>query len=214
MLLLEPSSENPLNMDAFSYYISQSDTFEQLVQKSIYGGCTISGVKFSTVLIPDERVQVEEMGDSSSTDWTADHHIRIEEPDSSSSSSGQSGNHSSLLQQRPSTPYNFASMSSASSSSHSVSTNMEGCSPLPTGLSASPHGSGSVDMSRSSSVVSNLAGMGENMSSDSLSGQQQGTARTVGIGMLSRKRGLEQTESSMELETLERNAAASVMHGR
>ena len=182
MLLLEPSSENPLNMDAFSYYISQSDTFEQLVQKSIYGGCTISGVKFSTVLIPDEKVQVEEMGDSSSssTDWTPDHHIRIEEPDSCSSSSGQSGNHSSLLQQRPSTPYNFASMSSASSSSRSVSTNMEGCSPLPTGLSASPHGSGSVEMSRNSSVVSNLAGMGESMSSDCLSGQQQGSTRGTG----------------------------------
>lgn len=50
MLLLEPSAENPLNMEAFSYYISQSDTFEQLAQKSILGGCTISGVKFQSVL--------------------------------------------------------------------------------------------------------------------------------------------------------------------
>lgn len=51
MLLLEPSAENPLNMDAYSYYISQSDTFEQLAQKSILGGCNISGVKFQSVCI-------------------------------------------------------------------------------------------------------------------------------------------------------------------
>eukprot|EP00598_Pedospumella_elongata_P000935 CAMPEP_0184975386 /NCGR_PEP_ID=MMETSP1098-20130426/6666_1 /TAXON_ID=89044 /ORGANISM="Spumella elongata, Strain CCAP 955/1" /LENGTH=160 /DNA_ID=CAMNT_0027498119 /DNA_START=53 /DNA_END=532 /DNA_ORIENTATION=+ len=45
MLMLEPSPENPLNMEAYSYFLSQSDTFDQLVQKSISGGCGISGVK-------------------------------------------------------------------------------------------------------------------------------------------------------------------------
>jgi len=50
MLLLEPSPENPLNMEAYSYFLSQSDTFDQLVQKSISGGCGISGVKFESVL--------------------------------------------------------------------------------------------------------------------------------------------------------------------
>lgn len=52
MLMLEPSPENPLNMEAYSYFLSQSDTFDQLVQKSISGGCGISGVKFESVLTP------------------------------------------------------------------------------------------------------------------------------------------------------------------
>ncbi len=55
MLMLEPSPENPLNMEAYSYFLSQSDTFDQLVQKSISGGCGISGVKFESVLSPSSQ---------------------------------------------------------------------------------------------------------------------------------------------------------------
>lgn len=53
--MLEPSPENPLNMEAYSYFLSQSDTFDQLVQKSISGGCGISGVKFESVLTPSSQ---------------------------------------------------------------------------------------------------------------------------------------------------------------
>jgi hypothetical protein len=55
MLLLEPSAENPLNMEAYSYYITQSDTFEQMVQRTIVGDCTIAGVKFSSVRLSERN---------------------------------------------------------------------------------------------------------------------------------------------------------------
>jgi hypothetical protein len=56
MVMLEPSSENPLNMEAYSYYMSNTrdKVFEQLVHKSIVGGCLISGIAFYSTCISME----------------------------------------------------------------------------------------------------------------------------------------------------------------
>jgi len=50
MLMLEPSCENPLNLEALSLYLSQPVQFEQQVQRSIQGG-NFCGVSFSNVLL-------------------------------------------------------------------------------------------------------------------------------------------------------------------
>lgn len=50
MLMLEPSAENPLNLDAYSYYISKPDDFDKHAQQSLHGGW-ICGVHFPSCLL-------------------------------------------------------------------------------------------------------------------------------------------------------------------
>jgi hypothetical protein len=204
MLLIEPSAENPLNMDAYSYYISQSDTFEQLVQKTIIGGCTISGVKFASVQLqqaqlqaaaPGEACLLGALGRSGLVGASPEGGVRM-----SDVASGDHCSHSSSLTTssglpRAPTPYSFAQhMSAVDALSDSVSNSvtMEGCSPL--------------NISRAGSLSSNLAGM-----MDSTQAQNIPPARNIvapaSEGMR-RKRQFEHTESSMELETLCRQQEA------
>jgi len=51
MIMLEPSSENPLNIEAYSYYMSNFAMYEMHAQSSLAGGSIISGVKFTRCLM-------------------------------------------------------------------------------------------------------------------------------------------------------------------
>jgi len=51
MIMLEPSSENPLNIEAYSYYMSNFSQYEMHTQSSLQGGCIISGMKFTRCLM-------------------------------------------------------------------------------------------------------------------------------------------------------------------
>lgn len=54
MLMLEPSNENPLNLEAYSYYVSRNGQFDANCQLSIRGGW-ISGVLFPDISFPLEN---------------------------------------------------------------------------------------------------------------------------------------------------------------
>lgn len=45
MIMLEPSSENPLNLEACSYYCSNPTIFDQYSQRSLHG-CVINDIVF------------------------------------------------------------------------------------------------------------------------------------------------------------------------
>jgi hypothetical protein len=190
MLLIEPSAENPLNMDAYSYYISQSDTFEQLVQKSIAGGCTISGVKFASVRLQPAQLQTAAPGETSLFGALNRSGLVGASPERGVRMSGVAStdpsSHSSSLPRAP-TPYSFAphmSAIDALSDSVSNSVTMEGCSPL--------------NISRAGSLSSNLAEMMD-------SAQNAPPARNIVAALsegMRKKRQFEHTESSMELEAL------------
>jgi hypothetical protein len=57
MLMLEPSAENPLNIEASSYYLSKTDTFDKMAQQSLKGGW-ISGVHFPSVCLTFNEMAV------------------------------------------------------------------------------------------------------------------------------------------------------------
>lgn len=60
MIMLEPSAENPCNIEALSYYISDSEKFDKYVQQSIQGNCHISGIRFNSVLFDEMRIHTNE----------------------------------------------------------------------------------------------------------------------------------------------------------
>lgn len=51
MIMLEPSAENPSNIDALSYYISNGEEFDKCTQRSIQGNFNIAGIRFASVLL-------------------------------------------------------------------------------------------------------------------------------------------------------------------
>lgn len=180
-------------MDAYSYYLSQSDTFEQLVQKSIRGGCTISGVRFGSVIIeaaPPTQMQQELTG------------LPFGSPGRLIGHTGRGSDPSP----RPSTPFSFAQSTSA-----------EGLSDLdrPTGEVRTVAGaslgtamdeqdySPCVMEDQCSSVIDsaevglNVATLSNSVVNSAIS--SAGTALKGG-----KKRHFEHTESSMELDALSR----------
>jgi hypothetical protein len=48
--MLEPSPDNPMNIESYSYFISNREQFDSNVQKSITGDCVLSGIQFRSVL--------------------------------------------------------------------------------------------------------------------------------------------------------------------
>lgn len=73
MILLEPSAENPLNLDACSYYCSDPMSFDDHVQRT-FRGCHIEGVR----LISMRNVECQNCGSNCST-WKEDAAINYEE---------------------------------------------------------------------------------------------------------------------------------------
>ncbi len=51
--MLEPSAENPLNLEAYSYFVTQPAQFDLNAQKTVAGGCVINGIHFASVRIPN-----------------------------------------------------------------------------------------------------------------------------------------------------------------
>ena len=50
MIMLEPSLDNPMNIEAYSYFISNPELFDHNTQKSIMGDCILSGIQFYSVI--------------------------------------------------------------------------------------------------------------------------------------------------------------------
>ena len=220
MLLLEPSAENPLNMDAYSYYISQSDTFEQLVQKSIDGGCIISGVKFSSVkMTPDASSRITNNSNNYSKNGSGGFDLGTPRSGSPQSAMAVSSNGNSPLNstglsssinnfdrhQAGGTPYHF---------------NQEQLSPKTTQQHINPtnHMNHNIERQQMDNCKvdadQGMEGCAQdlNLSSEGISrfysGESEKERTDITSATRLKKRGFEHTESSMELESLCRQEAA------
>ena len=76
MIMLEPSAENPLNLDAFSCYLSDPGRFDSQTQKTLSGNCNISGVSFMPVLMSADEQLAERLRTSSGSSNSHSHSNR------------------------------------------------------------------------------------------------------------------------------------------
>lgn len=214
MLLLEPSAENPLNMDAYSSYISQSDTFEQLVQKSIQGGCIISGIKFSSVQMASHSNSLGESINRFTNKNNTSNNSIIEDGQYMESASPQSA---MAVSSNGNSPISMSTNGGSALANSNLEINRPGGTPyhfqqLPTVKANIAHNTTSND---------NTSSKNDDKCKIDADGAMDGSAieditRFTSVGcdaesaVRSKKRGFEHTESSMELETLCRQEAAQV----
>lgn len=196
MLLLEPSAENPLNMDAYLYYISQSDTFEQLAQKSILGGCTISGVRFQPVL----RSASTEMQWQASRDQQAFDNIN-QLTNKGLNTDGSEGRFNPARMSPISSHLYFHRSNNTSTGSMNAMNDqdsagsgsvMDSYSPMNTAARSMGHTESMGSIRESGSVMSDICSIGLNLSEVSL----PAAAGSANANSGRRKRSYDETESS------------------